>query len=379
MSPKRLLLHIGTEKTGSTAIQHALASNREKLGAAGFLVPRVLGPENHTHLVAASLDDDVYDNIKAHLLARQGVDPPGFRRMLGHGLEQELCRTQPWHTIIATSELIHSRLIRPSEITRLLKFFSPYVDDVQIVMFLRRQDELAISRFSSILRAGYGSFDDVLADLGAKQYFRAPAEKLPKDFSDYYDYQRLVERFLVHVPSTSVVIELYQKLLTPGGSAVSTFLRHACIDTALVAQRDDVHNPGLSTKAQFVMAEVNKRALPYFPSGLRNIGLKSLHRRIEENILGDKRSLTRDDARSFYDHFRESNDWVRQTFFPERSTLFNEDFSTYPEAIDYGEAMNSVRHIVDRLVIECEQLPTREPLRDLFHRFVKRQFGGELR
>ena len=42
---KRLILHIGMHKTGSSSIQHFLSRNRLALAAAGVLYPRSVGPD----------------------------------------------------------------------------------------------------------------------------------------------------------------------------------------------------------------------------------------------------------------------------------------------------------------------------------------------
>ena len=58
---RRAILHIGTEKTGTTTLQHFFSANRTRLAEAGILAPTSLAPEpaplNHTHLVAHALAD----------------------------------------------------------------------------------------------------------------------------------------------------------------------------------------------------------------------------------------------------------------------------------------------------------------------------------
>ena len=47
----RLLLHIGSQKTGTTSIQQFLARNRSILSERGFYVPDYVGGANHRHAV----------------------------------------------------------------------------------------------------------------------------------------------------------------------------------------------------------------------------------------------------------------------------------------------------------------------------------------
>ncbi|MBE3829324.1 hypothetical protein HJ140_09590 [Vibrio parahaemolyticus] len=44
---KKLVLHIGTEKTGTTSIQSMLSQNRQRFKAQGFHVLECAGEENH--------------------------------------------------------------------------------------------------------------------------------------------------------------------------------------------------------------------------------------------------------------------------------------------------------------------------------------------
>ena len=70
MAP-RLLLHIGTEKTGTTAWQAWLARQREALDQRGFALPASLGPTNHRKLPTSCFDLDRVDD----LVIRSGLAP----------------------------------------------------------------------------------------------------------------------------------------------------------------------------------------------------------------------------------------------------------------------------------------------------------------
>lgn len=378
MKSKRLLLHIGTEKTGSTAIQRALAQKSKKLRASGVIVPHALGPQNHTHLVAASLDADVHDNIKAHILARYCATVSTWRTALEQRLARELSHTSDWHTIIATSELIHSRLTRQSEIARLLGLFTSYVDEVHVLVFLRRQDELAISRFSSALRAGYHEFDRVFADLAPYFAHQCPIDKLGSDFVDFYDYRKLIERYLVHLPASSIRVVLYPEAIKADGTVVTTFFRNIELCSLLDANDNEFANRGLSASAQYVMSEVNKRAVAQFPSGLRNESLKVLHSRIEDTVGGPERTHSRSTAHAFYERFKDSNEWVRQHFFPDRVTLFDEDFSSYPEVVSHSAMKASLQPILEGFLADCDRLPMRERRTTLLRRHTKRLIASTL-
>lgn len=342
---RTLVLHVGTEKTGTTSIQATLAQNRENLARAGFMFPTTPRPQNHTHLVAACLDDGVCDNIKAHVLAWSKCDEKTFRNRFRNKLEAELVSRPDWHTLLISSELIHSRLTQPSEIERLFAFLRVFVDDVVVILFIRRQDKLALSRFSSALRAGHAGFDDVFDNIGSHYYLRVPQARLIDDFLDYYDYRQLIERFLPHIDEDKLRVALYSEDRVEN---TQRFFALAGIPASLIDAPVAPLNAAMSVEAQFVLSEINKLCRPWRSDGLRDMTVKSLQREIEQDIKGSVRRATRVDAERFLSRFENSNDWVRERFFPERQTLFDPDFSGYTDQLNYEQLADKCRLDVQR-------------------------------
>ena len=198
------IVHIGLEKTGSTAIQRWLSVNRPLLRENGILMPSSIGFPNHTKLVAACLDDGAIDNIKSYQLFATGYTEKAFRRHVFGALQHEILSDRTdWHTLLITSELISSRLSTASEIQRLLDQVRPHVDRVRVVVFLRRQDQLAVSRFSSILRSGHSGFDDLFIDYSPSNFRQLPDGRLVSDDLFFYDFEEILGRF-ESLPATSI-------------------------------------------------------------------------------------------------------------------------------------------------------------------------------
>ncbi len=353
---KRLILHIGTEKTGTTSIQNVLAGNRERLRENGIVFPRSLGPINHTLLAAVCLDDGIRDNIKAHHLAREKCTEDELRNRLSRALEEELCGDGSWDTLIVSTELIHSRLTQPSEIDRLWGLLSPHVDEVRVVVFLRRQDEQALSRYSSVLRAGHSGFDDVFEDLGGHFYLRTSPERNINDFDQYYDYQRLIERFEKYVSQDDIFVRIYHDY-QGGDGVVREFLEVSGLNAiGLEKCRTNLNRP-ISVQGQFIMCATNRIAKPWRSNGLRNEAYKELQKVIEKNCTGERRQVARSDAERFVNRFSNSNEWVRARFFPEREALFSADFSNYPETVDYANFREALSEEVDYYTKAARRLP----------------------
>ncbi|HEX3870733.1 MAG TPA: hypothetical protein VHV77_09870 [Pirellulales bacterium] len=151
--PRKIYLHIGVEKTGTTSLQHALAANRQVLREHGFLYPETAGSYSHRGLPLCTADASrTLDLQKSANLC----DPTRFseyRReqpaLIATEVEQSGCGT-----IIFSSEHCSSRLRTKDEISALHRMMAPLGSQCRIVIYLRRQDELALSAYSTGLKTG---------------------------------------------------------------------------------------------------------------------------------------------------------------------------------------------------------------------------------
>ncbi len=343
---KRAIIHVGTEKTGTTSLQSVLGEHRDWLRENGILFPKSPGKLNHTRLVAAAEDDGVIDNIKAHVMASRHETAMQMRRSFRADLKRELESGDPWHTLVLSSELIHSRLHTPSEIKRLMSFILGSVDRITILAVLRRQDKLAVSRFSTAIRAGHKGFNDVFDDIAEHAYFRLPTRRDVSDFNHYYDYTSLVDRFAPFVDDANIELRLYQDggHRTEPVEILSDVLQ---LDFGHVDTPPPELNPAMSAEAQFVIGQINQRIAAHLPSGKRDERFIALKRRIETELAGPARMNPREAARSFLARFEQSNDTLRARFFPERQTLFDDDFSMYPESVDYSDFPSRLEPVIN--------------------------------
>ncbi|MBL3580059.1 hypothetical protein JMJ92_18165 [Rhodovulum visakhapatnamense] len=101
---RKAILQIGTEKTGTTALQTFLAANRKALAARGFVYPPFCGALDHTGLAAHAMDADRSDSLK-HPFSGSAA-----KELDGSG------------TQIHCSENWHSRPLSDAEIQRLRDF-----------------------------------------------------------------------------------------------------------------------------------------------------------------------------------------------------------------------------------------------------------------
>jgi hypothetical protein len=322
---KRAIIHIGTEKTGTTSLQHRLALSRAVLRQSGVLYPQSAGSKNHTRLVAASLDDNVIDNVKAHIMADRGEDEAELRKKFARDLNREMTEGPYWQTLLLSSELIHSRLHTKTEVERLLSYFEAHVDEIHLVVVLRRQDKLALSRFSTAIRAGHKGVADIFEDLHEHVYISLPTSRHVSDFEHYYDYSSLIARFTPYIPSEHIHIWKYEDL----GVKLSTTVRLEQLLNVSLNTFDGCLelNRSMSLAAQNIIARLNAEFPSYLPSGLRNEVFAKLKNQIALEVIGSSRTVDRAKAEAFMARFHQSNAEVAKR--TPQQKLFDTSFDDY--------------------------------------------------
>lgn len=315
----RCVIHIGTEKTGSTAIQSYLQHHRRELGAAGIHCCESYGKGNNRAFAAAFTAPSRQDDyIRQHEL-----DDPGKRTRWFESLAAQFDREvreagRSADVFLISSEHLHSRLQSPEEVQAVADFVLPRFDSVEIRCYLRRQEELALSRFSEALRAGY-----------------APPALLPKGYwfrrnklAPYFDYAALLDRWALAFGDSAVRPRIFSRNTLHHGDVVADFLL-ALGQAKAPDSRVKRVNEGLPAVTQAAIYMLNRQtAQP------RSAEAKTLRKRLiavanELGISGSSILPSADAAREFYGRFEAGNAEVAKRWF-DRDTLFEDDFSKYP-------------------------------------------------
>ena len=150
----RVVLHIGMEKTGTTAVQHWLNDQRIRLKEEGWHVPTSLGKTNHRQLSLLGFDADRRDDATDRRDIKSNKELIELQMDIRKRLNAEIMTSKKYncHTLIASSELISSRLTRKTEKIRLLKsIFESGAKSIQIILVTRNAADLAESRHSTAI------------------------------------------------------------------------------------------------------------------------------------------------------------------------------------------------------------------------------------
>lgn len=338
------IIHIGLEKTGTTTIQEFLAVNREGLKAQGFYYSKEAGDSgSQWGFVASVMDEPWISDVGYNFRVRNCDDQVKFRQELTEKLNREFNELSDCGMLIISSEHFHSRLTTKESILRLREYLSSWIDDFVVIMYLRRQDQVALSWYSTKVKCG--EKDEMLnVSLGG----------------DYHNsYEKIFNNWSEVFGLSSVKVRLFNKAELCGGDLLADFCKICNIDIGPLKVPKS-SNLSLNQSGIDFMSEVGRHTQGYI-SGERNPIFWKISSVVSQLCQGNACLITRKEARQFHDRFRTGNEEVKQKAFPERVTpLFDDDFSMYPEHIPahtpvYSEAVRLAVALVDKISEEHEQ------------------------
>lgn len=338
MAGRRAIIHIGVAKTGSTSIQDMLAQNRRAMLGHGFAY--LLSPGDRTQLQLAL-------HVGTRAGAPRGSDFPA-------ALGAEIRALPPSvHTIIFSCEQLSKKVAGLAHAERLKALLDPYFDDYTIIAYLRRQDELGVSSYSTYLRSG-GDRDTVL-----------PVRELSLEA---YDFEAKLARWATVFGRAAVAPRLFARDALVGGDLLVDF-RAACGLPDLPEQTPPLRNASIRPDGQELIRQLNlvRDAADdgddeKLPNKLRTL--------INERFSGPGRLPARAGAEAFMARYQDSNERVRAEYFPQRDRLFSDDFSRYPAVADPVPTEASVLRAALTLLLEQDSGERR--VEDLYRRGVER-------
>lgn len=194
----KCLLHIGTEKTGSTSIQSFLTCNLEALSRQGIKVSETLGAGNNRAL-ASYFQGGLDDFSRLHKLKTLKEQKAYFAAILDEFLVEVEAARETHEVFLISSEHLHSRLRTPDQVLELQAFLAPLFQDIQIFGYFREQASLVKSNYSTWVEGGGGA-----ASLSTFCQEATPG-------NPYYDYYALAEMWTAAFGDDAFCARLYRR------------------------------------------------------------------------------------------------------------------------------------------------------------------------
>lgn len=302
---RRLILHIGTEKTGTSSIQRFLSLHGRRLAGHGIRTPTSLADPagNHSWLPLLAYDDGREDD-----LSRRWLNPEEDRQQqLGARLalfrrEVEAGGDATW---IISSEHLQSRLTTAGEIARLRQLLDPLFDEIRLLLYIRQPIATAVSLWSTAVQCGH------------------PYARLPDPSQPYWhnlcDHAATIQRWSTGFPVSPLQVRLFQRGDLVDGDVISDFAEAAGIDAARHWPRPRRENPTLSHRGILLCAELNRR-MPR-PDDGRPCRLVGLISKATAALPGYQASP--EEQTTYAERFGASCEWVRANRFPRRRQLWD--------------------------------------------------------
>ena len=297
--PKKLILHIGANKTGSSAIQRFLALNHLALREEGIVVP--------------NKDLEVAERIGGHhVFSFQELltDPPEGRKRLEDAMDALDAASPEASAILLSAENLTANSTAPSLFESLVEKY-----DVRVILYIRRQDELILSswqQWHSKIWTDFWAW--VLSIVGRLGDWRAHLQSWEKV-----------------IPRDKISVRLYERPKLEGGDVIADF--HSVLDVS--RPMNDLRYPKHVVNPSFsdaVMDLVKGNNLIF-----RDVHDNDFYNFVVE-MTGDKyKKTSRQSSISFLqrqwilNRYQEQNNWVKENYFPHLKGLL---FSP-PKESDY--------------------------------------------
>lgn len=319
---KKIILHIGAPKTATTLIQRCLEKSSLVLADLGIYVCDFLGSSNHKLLAYTFREKNDGDAIQNKLRLHE----PELRKIAFAALKEKfshLISQASINKLVISSEDLQSKLDK-NDIRNLSRFFYELGFDVSVVLYIREQASAINSHFSTTLKS---SIDDV--------------KLRPKLFSEEqflasrYNYCRTIRLWRKYFPDNFKLL-IYNKRDFYQGSIVADFCFHSSIPFDIMhSSYEKIKESSFSRNASLTDLQVkalnlfsrkykkyysNDSILQIF-SSIKSLKSDSKLYMMPEPLWREIRLICKD-----------SNEKIRQNFFPHRTQLF--DFTN--ENIDYS-------------------------------------------
>lgn len=227
-----LILHVGMDKTGTTAIQHALEQAHDRLKKeCGVLVPRTGRWQDNSHHPFAFA-----------ALGINGFTPSGIDGLF-ESLNSEVFVSGS-HSVLITSECLFKLPAKP-EWDLLWPRLRSIFGSVRVVIYVRRQDAWVESRYRHSVVSGHELPLALLAQ---------------PEFSDYLPD---IDRWAELVGAANVQVRAYETGQFPNGDIAADFEQAVGLPTGVLASPGAARaNVAFSSEAVLLRAAFNHLNLP---------------------------------------------------------------------------------------------------------------------
>lgn len=311
------MVHIGTEKTGTTTVQTLFTHARHELRSIGVHYLRSPGRPYARDLAAAAVGDGV-DEFLTVELGLADADRPAFAADVTARVAAEAAELgADVHTVFVSCEHFHSRLVHLEQVERLAAILEPLGGPVEILCYLRPQAELVRSHYSTRLRTGE-----------TRSLAEVVAEQLRRE-NPYVDYLGMLERYAAVFGEDAIDLRVYDRAQLIDGDIVADVAGVVGVAPALLEAAGPARvNESISLAGQELLREFNRRRAAVDDA----VDAIALADTIGRAFPGRGEQLDPADVERAAAMFAADNEQIRRRWRPDLDRLFADVDSAAAEA-----------------------------------------------
>ncbi|WP_052781518.1 coiled-coil domain-containing protein [Campylobacter coli] len=329
-------VHIGTEKTGTTSIQEFLYINKSIIQKQNYFFAQSMGIKNHWDLAFLGYSLNKKDSyiLNNSLWNFQAIKQ--HKKNIFSKIKDEVKFN---HKIIFSSELLQSRLTRKREIVKLYTFFKKIgFTNIKVICYIRDANEMLRSLLSEAIKwEEIDSFE--LKE--EKEEYKLGYKKNLFHFHHICNHKQTLQWWGEVFGKENLIVRLFDKNEFYQGDLLKDFIHSIGLewdDEFIIPPKQ---NESLDLLGIDLLRRINK-FLPLFCNNARNIFRGDLHHFAVKHFTSKDSHLKfqppKEIMQSYINYFEESNEWVRQEFFPHKERLFpKKDLSNYKENYELKE------------------------------------------
>lgn len=309
----KLILHIGTEKTGSTTIQECLYRNQKKLAQRGYYFIQSTGEKNNREIPSACMRDSFYDDFFNSLGISTIEAKEQFRQSVKQRFSAEMESLPPnIHTVLVSSEHFHSRNQELIEIQNVADFFDPYFEEAEIVCYLRDQLSVAVSLYSTAIKNGSSQS---LQEFLEKRNFKTE--------NNYFNYYQMLQNWESKFPGSRIIVRLFDREQFLNGSLLDDFFSQIAPNLYSILDTDiRIENESLTHNGQALWRALNI-VLPKSVDRRISEKRENCERTIYRNFRGMGEQPSLEIIQKVSEAYAQSNELLRKKYFSECEVLFS--------------------------------------------------------
>jgi hypothetical protein len=295
------ILHLGSEKTGTSSIQRYFGAHRDALLKKGFWYPRAFtNPGGHVHL-------------RLSTAALKGALEDGAPGIAEFRSEHAQAISAGAKTAVFSSEFFHSELREAEAIGRLRMFLGQFFERFLLVYYARRQDQMLASMHSTAVKGAWTADPNALSVYESKGRY-------------YFDHLAVCDLWARQFGRGTLLCRVYERDKLVNGDIIDDFSDAIGLDIEPARSRM-ASNESLSLEAMSALLMIN---------GSKHRDNKELRRKII--AMGKERNgkrvpmITKSGARQFLSKFDDSNKKFFATYIdPASAGGFSNDFGGLPD------------------------------------------------